>query len=171
MPGPVEVYRGRTIQLFLEPVDLPNGRRIELEIVHHPGAAAIAAVDDELRVTLIRQFRHAAGGYIWELPAGKLDAGEPPLACAIRELREETGLHATDVREIGSILTTPGFCNERIHLFLAQGLSQGDSNLQDDEVLTVSRFPLEEALAMIRRGEIRDARSIAGLFLAAHEVA
>lgn len=170
MPGPVEVFRGRTIQLFLEPVDLPNGQRIELEVVHHPGAAAIAAVDEEGYVTLIRQFRHAAGGYIWELPAGKLDAGEPPLACAIRELREETGLLATEIREIGSILTTPGFCNERIHLFLARGLSQGDASLEDDEVLTVSQFPLADALAMIQRGEICDAKSIAGLFLASREL-
>jgi len=166
MAANLQVYKGRTIDFWLESAQLPNGNTVELEIVHHPGAAAITAIDADGRVALIRQYRHAAGGFIWELPAGKLDAGEAPLACAVRELREETGLAADDMRELGWIFTTPGFSDERIYLFLASGLSQGEQCLGHDEVLTVERIALADALQMVCSGEIRDAKSIAGLFLA-----
>jgi len=165
-----EIYHGRTIHLWLEHADLPNGKSIELEIVHHPGAAAIAAIDAQGCVTLIRQYRHAAGGFIWELPAGKLDPGETPLACAARELREETGLLAGTLRDIGCILTTPGFCDERIYLFLAQDLTAGPQQLGDNEVLTVESVPLPDALAMVASGEINDAKTIAGLLRADQEL-
>lgn len=164
------VFKGRTVDLWLENAALPNGNTVQLEIIHHPGAAAIVAVDDAGRVALVRQYRHAAGGWILELPAGKLDAGEPPLACAARELREETGLVADDLHELGWIFTTPGFTDEKIFLFLARHLHQGDADLQHDEVLTVEHVPFADALAMIHRGEIRDAKSIAGLFLASREL-
>lgn len=164
------VFKGRTVDLWLENAALPNGNTVELEIIHHPGAAAIVAVDDDGCVALIRQFRHATGGWILELPAGKLDAGEPPLDCAVRELREETGLVAAELHELGWIFTTPGFTDEKIFLFLARGLHQGESDLQHDEVLTVEMVPFAEALAMIHRGDIRDAKSIAGLFLASREI-
>lgn len=160
------VYQGRIFDVWLEPVDLPNGRRVDLEIIHHPGAAAIVALDPDGGVTLIRQYRHAAGGFIWELPAGKLDPGEAPDVCAARELTEETGLVASDWVLLGSVLMTPGFCDERIHLFLARGLSHADQSLEPDEVLTVTSKPLAEALAMIGSGEIQDAKTIAGLHLA-----
>ena len=121
-----QVYRGRIVDLGIERVTLPNGVEVELEIIRHPGAAAVVAVDAEGRVTLIRQFRHAAGGYIWELPAGVLDhPGESPEACAGRELLEETGLRAARLTPLTTIFTTPGFTDERIHLFLAQDLERG----------------------------------------------
>jgi ADP-ribose pyrophosphatase len=158
-----DVYRGRVVHLRLEDVELPNHQRTTLEIVRHPGAAAIVAVDGDGRVVLIRQFRHAAGGFIWEIPAGVLEPGEPPLACAQRELEEETGLRAATWSPLGSVLTAPGFCDERIHLFLAAGLSETAQSLEPDEVLEVSRLPLREAMDMIARGDICDAKSVAGL--------
>jgi ADP-ribose diphosphatase len=162
-----QIYKGRIVDLRLEDVDLPNGQSVTLEVVHHPGAAAVVAVDAHDAVTLIRQFRHAAGGFIWEVPAGTLDPGEAPEACARRELREETGLTATAWTALGSVLTTPGFCDERIHLFLARDLADAAQALDHDEVLTVSRVPLRHALEMVRSGEIEDAKSIAALHRAA----
>src|SRR5215470_879541 len=165
-----EIYKGRIVDLRLDEVDLPNGQSVTLEVIHHPGAAAVVAVDAQGAVTLIRQFRHAAGGFIWEVPAGTLNPGEAPEACARRELREEAGLVATSWTALGSILTTPGFCDERIHLFLARRLSEDTQALDHDEVLTVSRVPLHRALEMIRRGELDDAKSIAALHRAAVEL-
>ncbi len=162
-----QVYKGRIVDLRLEEVDLPNGQSVTLEVVHHPGASAIVAVDAQGAVILVRQFRHAAGGFIWEVPAGTLAPGEAPEACARRELREETGLVAADWTALGSILTTPGFCDERIHLFLARAVSEAAQELDHDEVLTVSRIPLRRALEMVRSGEIEDAKSIAALHRAA----
>ncbi len=161
-----QVFRGRIVDLRLEEVDLPNGCRATLEVIRHGGAAAVVAVDDAGQTTLIRQFRHAAGGFIWEIPAGTLHPGERPIDCAVRELEEETGFVAGDVVALGSILTTPGFCDERIHLFLARTLTYGRQSLDRDEVLSVSVVPFVRALQMIRDGEIQDAKSIAGLHLA-----
>ena len=154
---------GRVVHLRIEEVTLPNGTQVTLEIIRHPGAAAVVPVDADGHVTLIRQFRHAAGGFIWEIPAGKLDGNEDPADCAARELREETGLTANEWTPLGSIFTAPGFCDERIFLFLARGLSAGEAQLGHDEVLTVSRVPFPDALAMIDRGDIQDAKTIAGL--------
>ncbi|MDX2166216.1 MAG: NUDIX hydrolase [Deltaproteobacteria bacterium] len=162
-----QVYDGRIVKLFLEDVTLPTGTQVTLEVIHHPGAAAIVAIDDAGYVALLRQYRHAAGGFIWEVPAGTLAPGEAPEACARRELREETGLDGRRWTALGSILTTPGFCDERIHLFLARDLVESTAQLDDDEVLTVSRVPFGDALAMIARGEIQDAKSIAALHHAA----
>ena len=164
-----EVYRGRIVDLGIERVTLPNGTEVELEVIRHKGASAVAAVDDAGRVTLIRQFRHAAGGYIWELPAGVLDhPGEAPDACAERELLEETGLRAGRLTHLATILTTPGFTDERIHLFLAQELREERPAHEHDEVIAeVRRLPLPEALAMVPRGEIVDGKTICGLHLAA----
>jgi ADP-ribose pyrophosphatase len=164
-----QLYKGRIVDLRLEQVTLPNGTTAALEIVHHPGAAAVAAVDAAGQVVLIRQYRHAAGGFIWELPAGVLAAPEePPEACARRELEEEVGLTAGTLRPLGTILTTPGFTDERIHLFLARELAAGRRAHEADEVIAeVRRVALAEALAMVRGGEIVDGKTIAGLFLAA----
>lgn len=164
-----QIYKGRIVDLRLERVTLPNGHALDLELMHHPGASAVAAVDDTGRVVLLRQYRHAAGGYIWELPAGVL-AGpdEAPAACAARELREEAGLVAGELRQLGTIFTTPGFCDERIHLFLARQLS-ADTHAHDaDEVIAeIARVPMAEALGRIRAGDIVDGKTIAGLHLAA----
>jgi ADP-ribose pyrophosphatase len=162
-----QIYKGRIVDLRLEDVDLPGGRSVKLEVVHHPGAAAIVAVDDRNEVVVIRQLRHAAGGFIWEVPAGTLAPGEAPAACARRELREEAGLLAGQWTALGSILTTPGFCDERIHLFLARGLSESAQQLDDDEVLDVGRIPMRRALEMVQDGAIEDAKSIAALYRAA----
>jgi ADP-ribose pyrophosphatase len=159
-----DVYKGRVVNLFLEEVTLPNNVTVTLETIRHPGASAIVAMDDDLNVTLIRQFRHAAGGFIWEIPAGVLKPDESPADCAARELTEETGLVAAVLVPLGKILTAPGFCDERIHLFLARGLTTTEQRLDHDEVLTVTCVPLSRALEMIRDGEIEDAKSIAGLF-------
>ena len=163
-----EIYKGRLIRLDRETVSLPNGNDVELDIVHHPGGAVVVALDDEDRVCLLRQFRHAAGGVIWELPAGCIDPGEgaDPLATARRELAEEAGLLARDWRELGSILTTPGFCDEVLYLFLARGLEETSTDHGEDELIEVQRLPMSEALQMAMDNEIRDGKTVAGLFKA-----
>jgi ADP-ribose pyrophosphatase len=164
-----QLYKGRIVDLRLERITLPNGVTTDLEILRHVGAAATAAVDGDGRVVLIRQYRHAAGGYIWELPGGLLDGpDEAPAACAARELAEEVGLDAAEMLPLGAIFTTPGFTDERIHLFHARGLHAKEHAREADEAIAeVRRVPLGEALAMIRRGEIVDGKTIAGLHLAA----
>jgi 8-oxo-dGTP pyrophosphatase MutT (NUDIX family) len=159
-----DIHRGPIVHLTVEDVTLPNGHSMSLEIVRHPGAAAIAAIDSGGAVTLLRQYRHAAGGYLWEVPAGKLDAGEAPATCAARELAEEAGLVAERMDPAGSIVTCPGFCDEVIHLFVATGLSAVPSARGADEVIeTVTSVPLGEAMQMIRDGAIRDAKTIAAV--------
>ncbi len=165
-----QIYKGRIVDLRLEEVTLPNQVTMTIEIIRHPGAAAVVPLDDAGNVTLIHQFRHAAAGFIWEIPAGKLDPGEEPAQCAARELQEEAGLAAGELIYLGSILTAPGFCDERIHLFLARALSAAPQQLDHDEVLSVSRLPLARAIEMIRTGEIEDAKTIAGLHHAAEYV-
>jgi ADP-ribose pyrophosphatase len=161
-----DVYSGRVVRLTVDTVRLPNGADVDLEVIRHPGAAAVVPLDWNGDVLLIRQYRHAAGGFIVEVPAGKLDGGEPPEACAARELIEEAGVEAGQIDRLGSILTTPGFTDEVIHLFLARDLAPAPQKLEADEVLTVERVPLARALAMCADGAIRDAKSICALFLA-----
>lgn len=161
------IYEGRIVDLRLETVTLPNQVTVTLEMIRHPGAAAIVPVHEDGSVTLVHQYRHAADGYIWEIPAGKLDAGEDPVCCAGRELQEEVGLKAGELVRLGMIFTAPGFCDERIHLFLARQLTATTPQLDEDEVLSVSRMPLAQALDMIRSGAIEDAKTIAGLHHAA----
>jgi len=160
-----EIYRGRVVHLVVESITLPNGHELDLEVVRHPGASAVVALDDDDLVTLVRVYRHAAGGYLYEVPAGKLD-GELPDVCARRELAEEAGLEAGDWQSLGSIVTTPGFSNEIIHLFLARRLRAVPQQLEDSEVLTVERVPFARAVAMCGTGEIRDAKSICALLRA-----
>jgi len=161
-----DIHRGRIVHLTVESIVLPNGNPLDLEIVRHPGASAIVALDAGGDVILVRQFRHAVGGYIFEVPAGKLD-GEAPEVCAARELEEEAGVTASQWDKLGAIVTTPGFSDEVIHLFLARGLRPARQQLEPDEVLTVLRVPFAKALEMARTGEIRDAKSMCALFLAA----
>jgi ADP-ribose pyrophosphatase len=167
-----QIYKGRIVDLRVDEVTLPNGKTIELELIDHAGAAAVVALDERGRTVLLRQYRHAAGGYLWELPAGVLDPGEAPAACAARELREEAGVESSALTALGTIVTTPGFCNERIHLFLARGLRTVRTAHEADEVIAeIAWRPLTEALQMVRAGEIVDAKTIAGLHLAAAELA
>jgi ADP-ribose pyrophosphatase len=165
-PHSREIHRGRVVHLFVDRVTLPNGTETEIEVIRHPGAAAVVPLDWNGEVLLVKQYRHAAAGFIYEVPAGKLDAGEPPEECAARELIEEAGVEAGTIDRLGSILTTPGFTDEVIHLFLARGLSPTPQRLDADEVLSVERVSLARALAMCRSGELRDAKSICALFLA-----
>ena len=159
-----EIYDGRVVNLALETVTLPNGATTELEIMHHPGAAAAVPLFPDGSVCVLRQYRHAVGGWLWEIPAGKLDKpGEDPLECAQRELAEEAGLAAARWHKLGSIYTTPGFCDEIIHLYLARDLSEVPSGHEADEVIEVHRMPLADALARIPTEELRDTKSIAAL--------
>jgi len=158
------VYEGRIIRLEVERVRLPNDVEIDLDVVRHPGAAAVvAATADD--VVLIRQYRFAAGGFLWEVPAGTLQPGEAPEACARRELEEEAGLAADEIRGLGSILTTPGFCDERIHLYLALGLKRLPVRRDADEVITeVRTVPWHRIGPMVDTGEIVDAKSLIALY-------
>ena len=122
---------------------------------------------DDPQVLLIRQYRYATDGYLWEIPAGRLDAGEAPEACAHRELREETGCSAERMERLTTIWPTPGFCDEQIHLFMATGLTSGEAKREADEFLTLEPRPLSEALAMIARGEIRDGKTLSALLFVA----
>lgn len=157
------IYKGRIVTLNLETVTLPNGATVELEVIHHPGAAAVVPMKDDRTVILIRQYRHAVGGYIYEIPAGKLHPGEDPLVCAQRELEEEIGYKAGILDHVTSAYTTPGFTDEVIHIYKATQLQRGQQNLGHDEVLEIAVFPLEKTIAMIREGVIQDAKTIVGL--------
>lgn len=136
------------------------------EVVHHPGASAVVAVDSEGRIIMERQFRYALQDAVLEIPAGKLDAGEDPLVCAQRELEEETGLKANRWTSLGVIATSPGFCNEVIHLYLAQDLEQGEMNWDEDEYVEVERYTLKELLEKIGEEEIKDSKTLSALLLA-----
>ncbi len=156
-------YDGLILRVNVDRVALPNGREVDLELVQHPGAAAVVPLHADGTVTLIRQYRYATGGFILEVPAGKLDPGETPEACAAREVEEEAGVRAGALHPLGFIWTTPGFTDERIWLFAATRLQPGRQDLQHDEVLEVERLPLAEALALIERGELPDAKSLVAL--------
>lgn len=157
------VYKGRVVTLNLETVTLPNGVSVELEVVRHPGAAAIVPLKDDYTVILIRQYRLAAGGYIYEIPAGKLQPGEDPAHCATRELEEEIGYRAGRLDKIATFFTAPGFTDEVMHLYVARNLVPGAQALDSDEVLEIVEISLEKAMAHIRDGTIRDAKTIIGL--------
>jgi len=161
------IWEGSVGSFGLDTVVLPSGERATLAIFRHPGASAVVPFLDAENVVLLRQFRHAAGGVIWEVPAGKLDRGEDPARCAARELEEETGYRAGRLVQTGSILTTPGFTDERIHLFCAYDLVEGATAHEADEVIRTEVIALERALALIESGEISDGKTIAALFLAA----
>jgi len=160
------VYRGRIIRLDLERVQLPGGPVHELEVIRHPGASCIVPFVSEDEVLLLRQYRHAAGGFLYELPAGTLEEGEHPDDCAARELEEETGFKAGRLEKLGSIRTTPGFSDEIIHIYAAHDLTPGTQATEDCEILSVERLRFDEALDMIRDGRLMDAKSICGLSLA-----
>jgi ADP-ribose pyrophosphatase len=161
------LWKGSVGEFGLDTVDLPSGERTTLALFRHPGAAAVVPFLDRERIVMLRQFRHAAGGVIWEVPAGKLDKGEDPTLCAARELEEETGYRAGRIERTGSVLTTPGFTDERIHLFCAYDLVEGKAKPEPHEVLQSEIVPFERALGMIESGEICDGKTIAALFLAA----
>jgi 8-oxo-dGTP pyrophosphatase MutT (NUDIX family) len=160
------VFQGHVIKVNVEQVLLPSGETARYEIVYHPGGAAIVAVDAEGRVCLLRQYRPAAGGWIWELPAGRLEPGEPPQDTARRELVEEAGCEASRWESLGSILSSPGVFAEIIHLYLARDLVAVQIQHERHEVIEVHWLPLEEAVEQALSGQIRDGKSIIGLLRA-----
>jgi ADP-ribose pyrophosphatase len=167
------IYKGRVVDLSLDQVMLPNGNQTDLEMIRHPGAAVVLPIvtgDDGVDCALlVRQYRYAADGWLLEVPGGKLDGPEDPEVCARRELEEEIGLEAGELIGLGSILTTPGFTDERIWLYLSRDLKPTDGGpaLEDDEVLEVQRIPLSEAVSRAIDGDIIDAKTVATLLRAA----
>ena len=160
------VFEGKVVSLYLDRVRLPNGVEAEREVVLHRGAVGMVALDGEGCVYLVRQYRHAPGKELVEIPAGKLDLGEEPLQCARRELMEEIGFAAAEWTRLASFYTSPGFSDEMLHLYMARGLTPGKADPDEDEFLEVMRVPLPETLAMVAGGEIEDSKTIAGLALA-----
>lgn len=163
-------YCGRVIRLTTDEVVLPNGHRALLEVVHHPGGAAVVALDAERRVCLLRQYRYVADGWLWELPAGKLEPHEPPLSTAQRELVEEAGVSAREWHDLGVMLSSPGVFTERLHLYLASGLSPATPAHEQAEVIQVHWVALEQACAWALEGTIADAKTALGLLRAAEYV-
>lgn len=166
------VYTGRIISVDVDTVRFPDGSTGKLEMIRHPGASAVVPVlhaeDDDPEVVLIRQYRYAAEQFLFEIPAGRLDPGESPEQCAARELREETGYRAARIERLFTMYTTPGFTDEKIHLFLATDLTAGEAARESDEFMELVPTRLSEALAMIRKGDIQDAKTALALFYAAN---
>jgi L-threonylcarbamoyladenylate synthase len=165
------VYKGRVFTVACDSVTLPNGVITGIDIIRHPGASAMVPMLNENTVLLVKQYRYAASGFIWEIPAGTLNPGESPLECAKRELIEETGYSAEKLEKLTEIVPVPGYSDERIHIFLATGLVKSVQNLDKDEMLNVHEIKMEAALEMIAKGEIIDAKTISGLYLASRAMA
>jgi ADP-ribose pyrophosphatase len=165
-------YSGKVIHVDIDTVRFPNGSTGELEMVRHSGASAVVPFltdpsGDDPQILLIKQFRHAADGFIYEIPAGKLDGAEDPKVCAERELQEETGCAAARIEHLYTFYTTPGFTDERIHAFMATGLKRGDTSHERDEFMSLETVTLSRALEMIRSGELNDAKSALAILYAA----
>ena len=170
--GSRRVYTGRVLNLDIDEVRFPDGSKGELEMIRHPGASAIVPflgdpAGDDPQILLIRQYRYASEGFLYEIPAGRLEPREAPLDCARRELAEETGCTAERLEHVFTMYTTPGFTDEKIHLFLAAGLTRGASRLEHDEFVEVMTMPLSKALEMIHSGDIMDAKTALGLLYVA----
>ena len=167
-----ELYAGKIFRLDRDTVRFPNDTTAEMDIVRHPGASAIVPFmsdpeSDNPQLLLLRQYRYAAGGYIYEVPAGRLDGDESPADCAARELKEETGCTAEKIEPLFTMFTTPGFTDEKIHVFMATGLTHGESAREADEFVDVVIMPVAEALELIRTGEIMDAKTALSILYAA----
>jgi len=165
-------YTGKVISLDVDTVRFPDGSVGELEMIRHPGASAIVPFlsdpsGGDPQVLMIRQYRYAAEGYLLEIPAGRLNPGEDPRACAVRELKEETGCSAEQVEHLFTMYTTPGFTDEKIHLFMATGLVSGETKHEADEFLDLEPMLMSRALELVEAGEIKDAKTALGLLYAA----
>jgi ADP-ribose pyrophosphatase len=169
-PMPVQVnqrrlvHTGRVFDFTVENVTFADGLTLDLEVIRHPGASAVVALTDDRQVLMLRQYRHAIGDYIWEIPAGTFDGREEPLACARRELIEETGFQADSWEPMGAVTPLAGYSDERIFLYLARELAPAKQSLDPDEILEVHHVPLERVSRMIADGQIEDAKTIAALF-------
>jgi ADP-ribose pyrophosphatase len=160
-----KIYRGRAVQLRVDTIRLPNGRETKLEIIDHTGSVVLVPQAEDGRIWFVRQYRHAAGKQLLELPAGTIEPGELPERCAARELREEIGMAADELREIGSFFLAPGYTTEYMHVFLARRLRSDPLLGDEDEILQPEAFSQSEARNMFARGEIEDAKTIAALAL------
>jgi len=160
----VILNQGRSFSFVKENVTLENGTTVDLDVVRHPGAAAIVPFIKTDRLIMLRQYRHAIGHHIWEIPAGTLEPGEDPLECAKRELIEETGYSGRQWEKLGEITPVPGYSDERIHIFVATDLTPAEQNLDVDEVLDVHQVSFEKAVQMIEKGQIQDSKTISGLY-------
>lgn len=163
-------HRGRVIEVSTDRLKFPNGHEHVLDLIRHPGAAAVVAVDRDSRICLVRQYRHAVQEFLWEVPAGKLDPGEAPDRCAVRELAEETGVTAQRWNALGLYFPAPALYTEVIHLYLARELTIGASTPDVDEELELAWVPLEEAIARVARGEINDGKTALALFRARQQL-
>ncbi len=157
------VYEGTVISVRQDLAELPDGHAANRELVEHPGGAAVVPLHEDGTVTLVRQYRYPMGRVMLEIPAGKLDRGEEPRACALRELEEETGLVCGRFTPLGSLAVSPGYSNEVLHLYLAQELSQASQHLDETEFVALERVPFQDALARVMSGEIVDAKTVAGI--------
>lgn len=160
------IHKGRVYELVSENITLDNGVTTDTEFIHHPGATAIVPMLDETQIILINQYRHALRKFIWEIPAGTLNPRETAISCARRELIEETGYSAQLWKPLAEITPVPGYSDERIYIYLASDLELAGQSLDSDEILNVHALKFEDALNMIRHGEIQDSKTISGLFLA-----
>ncbi len=163
--GSQPIYQGRVIKLRVDEIEVASGRNVRREVIDHPGAVVIVPVDGEGRFLWVKQHRYAAGRDLLELPAGTLEAGEEPEACARRELAEETGFAAAAWRRLGGFFSAPGFCTEYLHAFLATDLTPKSAEGDEDEELEVVPLSLDESLDRIDAGEVEDAKSIASILL------
>ena len=164
----VTILQARSFRVVAENITLPNGVTTDTHVLRHPGSAGIIPLFNETKLVLIKQYRHATGDFIWEIPAGTLDPQETPLNCAKRELVEETGYSAGGWKKLGEIFLAPGYSEERMQLFLATDLTPARQNLDLDELLDVHEIGFDEAMEMISSGTIQDSKTISGLFMAAH---
>ncbi|MDB6086212.1 MAG: hydrolase [Gammaproteobacteria bacterium] len=163
-------YRGRVIEVSSEVLRYSNGREHELDFVRHPGAAAVVALDEAQRVCVVRQYRHGITDFMWEIPAGKLDSGEAPAVCAVRELAEETGVSARSWTSLGVYVPAPGIFTEVIHLYLARNLEIGPAAPDVDEELELEWLPLNEAIGRVQRGEWNDGKTAMALLRAQYHL-
>jgi ADP-ribose pyrophosphatase len=161
-----KIFDGHLLQVYCDRVLLPNGKEAQREYIKHPGAVAVVPIREDGKIVLVRQFRYPTGQLLLEVPAGKLDEGELPEQCAIRELTEETGLVAGSLKKLAAIYTTPGFTDEMIHLYVAVHLQEAKQKLDEDEFLKVEAYSREEVAQMLAEGKINDAKSMLALFLA-----
>ena len=155
------IFQGKIVKVLLDQAELPNGKLASREVVLHPGGVAILPLDENGMVTLVQQYRYPFHQVLLELPAGKLDQGEDHQVAAMRELEEETGYQAKTLTYMGCILASPGFCNEKLHMYLAQGLTQRESHPDDDEFLNVVKIPFAKLVEQVMDGSIEDAKTVA----------
>ncbi len=164
------IYEGKVIRVTRDEIELPDGKRSVREVVGHPGGACAAALDEQNRLLMVEQYRYPMGERVLEIPAGKLEYGENPAAAVARELREETGCTADRIEPLGTLYPTPGYCAEKLYIYLATGLHAGAQQLDEDENLAVRALPLRDALGMVDRGELKDAKTVAAILLTARRL-